>query len=260
MNNIVPALSIFLLSSALYAFIGYSLGKKSFADAADAKAWRAFRVWWFAMAIDNLVNAARVSLFAAGFTSVTLHVTLNLVNTLFAAAALWGLLTYLLYVFTGRARVSTWVGIFYIAFAAFLFYSVYVFHPIGVTLGDWETAITYQNPPAGIMGLAYVIFFLLLIALPPVLASIGMFTLYFRVKERSSKYRALVVPLGIFGLFGLAYLVPLVLFPFGVRTGDLAWWPFTIRIVGLLALLVIYWAYFPPTFIQKSLRVSPVTG
>jgi hypothetical protein len=68
------------------------------------------------------------------------------------------------------------------------------------------------------------------------------------------------VSLGIFLIFGLAYIVPLILFPFGIRTGEISWWPYAIRVIGLLALSIIYFAYFPPEFIQKRLKVTTVLG
>lgn len=256
--NVTTPIVIYLLSAALYAFIGFSLGKKSFADSSDAFAWRAFRYWWFGMAINTMINATSIIVLAAGVDALPLFIVFSITSTLAASVALWGLLTYLVYVFTGKT--ARWLTYFYIAFALFLFYSIYSFQPTGVTLGAWQTSIQYANTPTGAVALIYAIFFLLLIAVPPVVGSIGMFMLYFRVKERSAKYRALLVPLGIFALFGLAYLIPLALYPFGVRTGDLPWWPLTIRLIGLLALVVIYWAYYPPAFVQKRFKVSTVLG
>jgi hypothetical protein len=257
-SNITTPIVIYLLSGALYAFIGMNLSRKTFADASDAAAWRAFRIWWYAMAANTAINAVAILVLAAGVTSLPLFVGFSVTATLAASYALWGLLTYLIYVYTGNK--ARWLTYFYIAFALFLFYSIYSFQPSGVAMGAWQTSIQYANAPTGAFAFAYAVFFLLLIALPPVIGSIGMFTLYFRVQERSAKYRALLVPLGIFALFGLAYLVPLALYPFGLRTGDLPWWPLTIRIVGLAALVVIYWAYFPPSFIQKRFKVSTVLG
>jgi hypothetical protein len=177
-----------------------------------------------------------------------------------AAAALWGLLSYLIYVFRGSIRASFWLAIFYGLFALMIAYSFFAFQPTGVHMGDWEIAVDYAAVPTGAFALTYVISLLLLISLPPVLAAIGFFALAFRIKERSPKYRALVVPTGIMILFGLPYLVPLALYPFGVRFETVEWWPLTIRLIGIFALLLIYWGYFPPTVVQKRLRVSAVTS
>lgn len=258
MNPSIPVV-VLLLSSALYFFIGFRLGEKTYSNPSDAFAWRSFRYWWFGMSANTLLNATAILVLTAGVTALPLFIGFSIASTLAASAALWGLLTYLLYVYTGKNR-SRLVAAFYIAFALFLFYSIYSFQPAGVAMGNWEVALQYTNTPQGVPALLYVVSILLLLSLPPVIASIGMFLLFLRIKERSSRYRAALVSLGIFLLFGLAYIVPLILFPFGIRTGEIAWWPYVIRVIGLLALAIIYFAYFPPQFIQERLKVTTVLG
>lgn len=250
---------VFLLSSALYVFIGLRLGEKKYSDSSDAFAWRAFRYWWFGMGANAGLNALSVLTLAMNVTALPIFILFSVSATLAASAALWGLLTYLTYVFTGKDR-SRLVAAFYIAFALFLFYSIYSFQPTGVAMGEWQVSMQYANTPQGASGFTYAVGLILLLGLPPVIASIGMFLLFLRIKERSSKYRAGLVSTGIFMLFGLTYIVPLILYPFGLRTGDISWWPTAIRLVGIVALVVIYFAYFPPHFIQKQLKVTTVLG
>lgn len=104
-------------------------------------------------------------------------------------------------------------GHFLFRLVLLLIYSIYALQPGAITFSGWGTELTYQNVPSQAFGLVFAVALLLLISLPPVIAAIGFFTLFFRVKERSSKYRALLVPIGIFMLFGLSYLVPLALYP-----------------------------------------------
>ncbi len=255
--NIAP-LIIFFANSILYFFIGHSLGKKSFENDEDARAWRAFRVWWFGMAANTGINGLSVLLLSLGVDYVPLFVVFSLAATLSAAPALWGLLTYLMYIFRGSHRASRWVAGFYIAFGLFLLVSIYVFHPIGVSLGSWEANIQYQNAPEGIFGLVYGVLLILLLSLPPILASFGMFSLYFKVTERSAKFRTLLVPLGFFCLFGVAYFIPLILILVGINLNATSWWPLTIRILGIAALVLIYFAYFPPAFLRDRLQVKSV--
>lgn len=252
----MPALIVFFANSILYFFIGHSLGKKSFENQEDSRAWRAFRVWWFGMAANTATNGLFVLLLSLGVDYLPLFVILNLAATLSAAPALWGLLTYLMYIFRGNHRASRWVAGFYIAFGLFLLISIYVFRPIGASLGTWDPAIQYQNVPEGIFGLVYGVLLIVLLSLPPILASFGMFSLYFKVTERSAKFRALLVPLGFFCLFGVAYFIPLILILVGINLNATSWWPPTIRILGILALILIYVAYFPPPFVQRWLKVK----
>lgn len=224
MNNLVPALVISFGSMVLYAFIGASLGKKKFADQPTAAAWRAFRIWWYGMAVRTGTSGLAVALLAAGVSNIALYVVIDVIGIAGAAAALWGLLTYLLYVFTGRPRASFWMGVFYALFFVAIVVSIIVFQPTGIHMGDFATAFDYANPPTGAFALVYGLALLLLISLPPVFAAIALLTLYSKV-----------------------------------NLGQQAWWPLTIRVVGIAALFVIYWAYYPPGFIQKTFRVSPLT-
>lgn len=255
--NIAP-LVIFFANSILYFFIGHSLGKKTFDNADDGRAWRAFRVWWFGMAANTAINGLSVLFVSLGVDYLPLFVLFSLTATLSAAPALWGLLTYLMYIFRGSHRASRWVAGFYIAFGLFLLISIYIFRPIGVSLGTWEAIIQYQNAPQGLFGLVYGVLLIVLLSLPPILASFGMFSLYFKVTERSAKFRALLVPLGFFCLFGVAYFIPLLLILVGINLNATSWWPLTVRTLGIAALALIYIAYFPPPFVQRRLGVKTV--
>lgn len=250
---------VLLFSSLLYFFIGYRLRAKTYADPSDAFAWRAFRAWWMGMSLNTLLNALAIVLFSLGITAMPLFFFFSFTSSVAAATALWGLLTYLLYVYTGKDR-SRLVAVFYVGFIAFLFIALFLFQPNGVRMGDYAVAMDYSNPPTGVGAFVFAISFILLLGLPPVIAAIGMFLLFLRIKERSAKYRAGLVSLGIFMIFGLAYILPLILFPLGVRTGEISWWQPAMRIIGLLALGVIYFAYFPPTFIRRRFNVATVLG
>lgn len=259
MNYTLPVL-VFLVQAALYSFIGLRLGEKRYGDSADAGAWRAFRVWWFGMALNTLINALAVLSLAANVSYMPLFILYSLSSTMAAAAALWGLFSYLMYIFTGGSRSSKWIGGFYIAFALFLLGSIFTFQPSGVSMGAWAATVEYSNPPSGSFAVIYGVLLILLMSLPPILASFGMFSLYFRVRERSARYRAMLVPAGIFGLFGLTYLIPLILLLAGLNTNQLAWWPLTIRLIGIASLLLIYLAYFPPAWLRTRLKVQTVLG
>jgi hypothetical protein len=255
--NITLALLNSFVGAVLYTFIGLSLGKKTFAQGADFNAWRAFRVWWFGMAVRTATTGLSMFLLAAGASSVPLHLVIDLIGAFGAAAALWGLLSYLVYVYTGKPRATLWLGIFYALFFIGIAVAIFSYQPVAVRMEDWNTAFTYQTAP----GIAFTLSLLVLISFPPIIAAVGFFRLFFRVKERSQKYRALMVPLGILTLFGIPYILPLVSFLiFKFPITQEAWWPISIRLLGILALVVIYWAYFPPGFLQKRFGITAVTS
>lgn len=254
----LPALTIFFANCALYFFIGHSLRQKRLADAEDARGWCAFLFWWYGMAANTGLNGLAVLAMGLGITWLPLLIALNALAALAAAPALWGLLSYLLYIFRGNHTASRWLGRFYALFGIFLLASIYLLHPVGASMGTWEMTLQYANVPSGLFGLLYGVLLILLLSLPPILASIGMFTLFFRVRERSARFRALLVPLGFFLLFGLAYFIPLILLLLGINLNTITWWPLAIRLIGLAALGLIYIAYFPPRAVQRLLRVHSI--
>lgn len=260
-DNITLAMLLYLVSAGLYAFIGFSLGRKTFDDKTSAQAWNAFRIWWFAMAINNVLNLLSVGLFSQGITDLNVHLAIKVANIVAPSVALWGLLSYLVYVFTGNRRANMVLTIFYVLFAIALIYGTLALQPTGVRMDEWNTALDNRITGEQLgeaASWAIALSFLLAIALPPFLAAIGFFMLYFRVKERSQKYRSIMVPAGIIIIFGFSVILPLLLYPFGVRVSEVSWWPVTIRALGVLALIMIYWAYYPPRFIQKTLQVTPI--
>src|SRR5258706_11619559 len=92
------------VAAGIYAYVGWRLRKRAVATADGRLAWRLLRVWWFALAGTTLMNALMSLLGAAGWTSLPVFTVLTYVNLLMSCAALWGLLYYLVYLFTGSRR------------------------------------------------------------------------------------------------------------------------------------------------------------
>ncbi|QYK51824.1 MAG: hypothetical protein KF701_04835 [Anaerolineales bacterium] len=256
MTSPTVAILVHLLSGALFLYIGLRLRAKQYEDAKDQRAWAAFLIWWFGMAANSALMGFSMALSAFGVSSLYLFVALSLLGTFAAGWALWGLLSYLLYVYTGSWRPSRWVAGFYIAFGIYLLYTVFAFVPVRASLSTWQVLIEYQHTP----GPLYPVGLLLLFGLPPILASAAFFRLFFSLTERSSRYRSALVTIGIFLFFGVPYIMPIILYLFGIITTQLPWWPLTFRLVGILALLLIYFAYYPPALMRQRFGVAALTN
>ncbi|MCW5838958.1 MAG: hypothetical protein KIT29_03505 [Anaerolineales bacterium] len=254
MSPFITAILIHLATAGLFAFVGWRLRHRQHADALDQRAWRAFLCWWFGMGLNAALMGLSMLLRASGLSALWFFVALNLLGTLAAGVALWGLISYLLYVFRGDWRHSRWVAAFYIAFGLYLLYTVVAFVPTAATLTTWQVLIEYQRTP----GPLYPVGLLLLFGLPPILASLAFLRIFFSLRERSARYRAVMVTLGIFLQFAVPFIMPIILYLFGILTPKLPWWPLTYRLVGLLGLLLLYFAYSPPRFVQDWLRVNPL--
>jgi hypothetical protein len=229
-------------------FIANRLGSRKLIDSGDKLAWQAFRVWWWGLGATTLLGLLNDLLPLLGLSNLVLYVTVAQINVLIVCAALGGLVFYLAYLFTGRKNLARPIGVFYLLF--FLALAAYVFwlQPIGLTVTEGSVALEYAKEPSP----AYLIALILLILLPQLIASLAYFTFYFRVRERAQKYRVALVSGSIFFWFASPLVASML------SLDDLSWWPIASRLINLLAALVIYWAYYPPRFIQNRFGVQSI--
>lgn len=94
-----------------------------------------------------------------------------------------------MYIFKGSHRFSGWIAGFYIAFGIGLLASIWPVAPHRRQHGHLGSFDPIPNEPQGVFGLLFGIALIVLMSLPPIVASIGMFSLYFRITEPSAKFR-----------------------------------------------------------------------
>jgi hypothetical protein len=247
-ENVLLSEGLRLLTVGLCFFIAAQLRSRKLTDSGDKLAWTAFRVWWWGLGATTLVSLLNVIFPVLGLSDLALYVVLAQINILLISIALWGLLFYLVYLYTGKRNLALPIAIFYSLFFILLVAYVLWLQPIGLTVEEGRAVVQYANE----ISPAYTLALILLILVPQLLAGLAYFTLYFRVRERAQKYRVLLVSISIFVWFGSPLLASMLSF------NDLSWWPFASRLITLLSALVIYWAYYPPGFIQNRLGVQPI--
>src|SRR5687768_8702227 len=98
--------AVFSLASAgIYFYVGRSLSRRHVATQDARLAWNLFVTWWYALASTTLVGGLLSLLGALGATNLPLFVTFTQLNLLAICVALYGLMYYLLYLFTGSRKV-----------------------------------------------------------------------------------------------------------------------------------------------------------
>lgn len=230
-----------LIGGITYIFIGWWLSRRVVSSSDARLAWQAFTIWWFALATTTLLGAFQNLLGALGYTDLPLFLTAQYVNTLVACIALWGLLYYLIYLFTGNNRALVPLSIFYMIYYILLIYYYTASVPNKVEIGRWNTTIVYQNALTG----PFFIILVFLLIFPQVIGSLAYFTLYFRVSDITQKYRVILVSWGIIFWF----LSPLIALAGGVSEQD--WWQLVSRCISLGTALVILMAYLPPRWVKE---------
>lgn len=244
----------FLLAMGLiYAYVGALTWRRKTGGEAQL-ASDLFATWWFALAASTATTAATRVLGFAGVTQPAAYVALTLLGLLAVCIALWGLLYYLLYLFTGRRRVLVLVSAFYSAFFAWIVYLTSARPVTGVAIGAWKVEVLY----AGTLAPGVLTAFVVLLALPPVLGAFAYARLYFRVEETTQRYRIGLVA----GTIVVWFSATLVAYAFGA-TGGLAW-QLGSRLIALGASALLYFAYRPPAWVRRRYGVraldEPGTG
>ena len=179
--------------------------------------------------------------------SLAFVLTLYDLNILVTVAALWGLVGYLLYLFLGRHLLVP-LSILYGSLYVLLLYYITASDPVRVSLTMGSVGLVFGNQ---IQGPILAVLVLLLIG-PEFLGAILYFTLYFRTRDPTVRYRIALVSWSLIGWFGLS-LVPIAS---GLGGGLAA--QVLARSLGIIAALVILAAYYPPRAVRSAFGVVSV--
>lgn len=246
--SLLVAGSIAIPVGLVYAWIGRRFTRREVSHDAET-AMVAFTAWWYGLAAYTLLEGARLLLAGGGVLDVNLFVGLELLGNLFLAAALWGLLVYLIHLWRGPspwtvpAVAGAYLGVFLV-----LVYLVTVAQPVGLDVGAWEIDLAFANPPT-----ATVEAVLLAIAtVPPILCALTYLSLYPRIDDPTRAYRILLVSLGVIAWFGAPLAAA------ATALAQASAWPLASRAIGLVAALVILAAYAPPDAVQRRWGVVPL--
>lgn len=228
-------------AASIYSYVGWRFSKRVISSSEARLAWGSFTVWWYGLAATTLIGGFLSLLGALGLTSLPLFVTATYINILVICLALWGLLYYLIYLFTGNRRALMLLAVFYISYYVLLVYYITASIPGDVNVGRWNTTLVYRAPLTG----PFFVIILVFLLLPQIIGSLAYFTLYFRVSDVTQKYRVLLVSWSIFVWF----LSPLIALAGGLAQQD--WWQLASRLIGLAAALTILMAYLPPRWLKQ---------
>lgn len=179
-------------SIPLFALVAYVVGHRQVS--AEARGARnGFLLWWaglaflglFVLAFDREIGMDLYG-YGIGFVLVVLYV---IFGGYFAMIA--GLVYYLLYLYTGKRTMKWWVVGFYVLLFLYLVYYLQSLQPTIGVRPDGKSFLDVGERPSGldVRGLLLTAGFVL----PPIGAAIAYLALFFKVKDRTGKYRILLV-------------------------------------------------------------------
>lgn len=244
--TLAAAAAFSVVSALVYFQVARVVAMRSVSADASLAA-TGFRLWWAALAGSTLLGSLDELIAVFGEPPLGLLIAVGHISLALTCVALWGLLYYLLYLFTGRRRLWMPLAAFYAVYFFVLFGWLLGADATGVEVGRWSVDVSYAKDLADSVLWLPVLAFLLL---PQILGSIAYFTLYWRVEERSQKFRVAVVSWSIIIWFGSAGVASLSEF------GQEDLWQVTSRFIGLAAAGAILAAYRPPALLRRTLRVE----
>jgi hypothetical protein len=234
------------VAGLVYAYVGWRLSRRRVEGEAGLAAGL-FAVWWYALGASSVITAGITAQAALGGPDTALFVAATYLNLLVVCIALWALLYYIVYIFTGRSSALWALTAFYVGYFVLLVYYVTASGPVGVQVESWRATLRYETPLGGPLVTAV----LILLLFPQILAAAAYGTLFFRVTEATQKYRVLLVSTSIIVWFLSAFLGAAS----GLSTHD--WWQLLSRSIGLLATLTILAAYLPPRGFAEGSASDP---
>lgn len=230
-----------IAASLVCVAIGVALLRRPRVEGDAQRAATAFAVWWVALGVDNLLNTATFLLGALGMAAPWLVATLTFLAVGAICVMLWGLVTYLLYLYTGLRGVFRGVTMFYAGCYVLMTALIARLGPNGVTVGEWTGAVAYANEPPPVAGLLVAVFFLL----PPILGALAYLGLAFRVRDAYRRFRVILVGGSLFVWLTTSIVLSA---PGDSLTGQIVG-----RTVAATAIAGLVLAYFTPRALRRRL-------
>lgn len=249
MITLLLAGAVAIVVALSYGYVGLVMRGRPARTVDGRKALDAFAVWWLGLAVTILPGALLYVAAAFGFTDLALQLTYAHLQRLALVVALVGLMRYLGFVVWGRDLLRPATAFYALVFV-FSVFTLHLSQPVDVLVTPWRTDLVRAATNPGWVRLVS----FLVIVVPPVVGALAYFRVFFRVEDRSLRYRVALVSWTL-----------VVWWVVGVVAGQrvaLGFDEFQLlnRVVGLFAALVIVAAYRPPLWVRRRWGVERVAG
>ncbi len=242
-----------LLVGALYLYIGRVVSRRAVGPEAQG-AQNAFLVWWYGLGASQLLSALQIIMFRLDSLSIPMYQILAQVNLFLVVAALWGLLYYLIYLYSGNTRWFWPLTGFYAVYYVWLVWLIVTGPAIQQIVDDRWSLGTVPESSFSTAALMVLLFGLIG---PQIGAAIAYLRLFRRLTDPSQKYRVAMVSIAIIIWFGLALVSSLVSAATGSDFTDGDAYQLFQRTIGLAAVLAMLFAYRPPRRLQEKYGIQP---
>lgn len=233
------------VSVVVYAVVGRRLSQRAVASPSQL-ARDQFSLFWYGLAVLTLFGGLESLLAAVGAFSLDLDLLFLDLTLLGFCVAFWGLVGYLVFLYTGRYYLVPLSALYALAYVLLLDY-VITAAPSGFMLTGGRVVTVYGPAPGSSLTAVLVV----ILIVPEFLGAFAYLSLLARTRDRTLRFRISVVGLSLLAWFGTA-LIPI---PSG--SGGIAW-GLAHPLVGAVAACLILVAYYPPAWVRSKLRVLSI--
>lgn len=245
-----------LVTAALYIWVARIVLVKD----VEGEAKRAnvmFAVWWLALALLYFVAPLLSLPPQFGYRDLALAVTVLNIVFLLIVVAIWGLVYYLAYLYTGDKRWFWPLAVFYFLLGCGLLYFLTWLDPSGFK-DDGSLAFTKQSTGAPAISPVISIAFGLAFIIPVLIAAVAYGTLFFRVHEPGPRYRIGMVSGAFILQFGWSAISTIL--QLSVKYPDSLGLALLGNALGIASAVIILLAFRPPRGIRERLAATSSGG
>lgn len=235
-----------LLAAAVFAYVGWRLRRRR-VEGHHARAWNLFLLWWFAVAAEFATSGTISLLAGAGAIDHVGYATVIYLNLAFLAAAVFGLMYYLLYLFTGSPRVAYVLVPVYLFYWGLLTYMVTWMDPAGVGVGSWRAFLTFDR----LIGPEFRTLSAALGRWVPIAGALAYLSVVRFADDPTKRYRVVLVAASV-----LVWAVSQEIASHVRLAPD--WWTVANRAAAVAAAVAMFLAYVPPAGLRRRLGVRSI--
>ncbi len=227
--------------AAVYLLVGWRLAERDVSPNARLASFQ-LALWWGGLGVGVVVSALELALALANVYPFALALTLSFVGDLIAVGFLWGLVGFLLFVYTGRYHLVGLTALYGVFYVSILYYFL-AQAPYGVAFQAGAPTILYAQ--TGPLWLAVPI--VLILIGPEIVGGILYLSLVRRTRDRGTRSRIWLVGGGILLWFAIDIFVP----------DSTATWALARSVIEVVPGLMSLVAYYPPSWAQRRFGLTP---
>ena len=232
----------FLAIALLFLYVGRLVQTRP-VEAPATRAGRLFALWWYALGLLALVQGSASVFGAAGIQDPRPYLAVIHLGNAIQVVALWSLLYYVLFVYTGRHGFFWPLSSFYALVGLGIIYYIQSLvnqQDPGVVIRNWDAGLDLDVSRADPM----LQLLLAALVLPQLGALVAYFTLIFGAQGREQRYRVLLISTSLFVWLGSSYVAS------ATNSISESIWVVAGRALAMLAGIMVIIAFRPPLFVK----------